>query len=166
MKHLLLTLCLFCAVCCFAAREVTAKNSDWLVGIARMNHSELTAEEVALKRCMAFVLHEHKAFSETLPPKSAEKWANKKIKKETEDSFRRQRIRAKMKNTYKYVANTVSEDENKAVVDVKEYLSNKHNATYRYNLEKKENGWIIVSEYGVWSDSQTIKEPTLMGKWE
>ena len=147
MKHFLLTLCLCSAVCCFAEREVDAKNSDWLVGIARMNHSELTAEEVALKKCMAFVMYEYKALSETLPPKSAEKWANRKLR----DSMKKNRFRHKSQNTHKYVAKTISEDEKKAVVEVVEYIRGNVNAKYhfcekfRFNLEKKENGWIVVS---------------------
>ena len=145
MKRVFLLLCLLCAICCFAACECTDNTSDWLVGANRKKHAKLTAEEVAVKHAFAFYFN-LKIFAETLPPKSADKWAKKKLSKQEKKNFEFKKNVFLKTNPHRIVAELVSKDGDNAVVESTVYINNEFDEKIRLKMERQKKGWVVVSE--------------------
>ena len=77
MKKIIVLLLLVCAVIARAAISATLQSHGNLVGPQRIPHKKLSAEQVALKNNIAFILYDWRAYSETLPADQAKKWKNK-----------------------------------------------------------------------------------------
>ena len=138
MKRIIVLLLLVCAVIAGAAISATLQSHGNLVGPQRIPHKKLSAEQVALKNNIAFVLYDWLAYSETLPTDQAKKWKNKKIIPGLKQS-RTNNLRVNHKYT---VISSRSQGDKKIIVIQEQIGSSKNN--YELTLQKITVGWVVV----------------------
>ncbi len=138
MKKIIVLLLLVCAVIARAAISATLQSHGNLVGPKRIPHKKLSAEQVALKNSIAFVLYDWLAYSETLPTDQAKKWKNKKITPGLKQS-RAHSLRVNHKYT---VISSRSQGDKKIIVIQEQIGSSKNNC--ELTLQKITVGWVVV----------------------
>ena len=122
----------------------------------KVPHSRLSPEEVVIKRCIAFVLHDFSFFAQCIAEPGASKWRNKKLSQD----HTAYRERMQQRNIYSYWVHSSKIEGDIAKVIVGEKLGSDSTMYYKYDLKKSTGGWIIEREYG-----QKGNEWVLMGGW-
>ena len=141
MKKIVVLLVLTVALAATAAEtmlSVTLKSNNNLVGAKRTPHKKLSAEQVALKNNIAWILYDWKAYSETLPPQDAKKWENKKL---TPGSIKTRENSLRINHRYSVVSTRDAAGKKIVVVEEKIKTSNNY---YQLTLEKLAKGWVVI----------------------
>ena len=138
MKKIMLSLFLAVLSLVVSAQSVTLRSHNNLVGQKRIPHKKLSAEQVALKNSIAFILYDWQAYSETLPARDAAKWKNKKLTpgliKTRNDSLR---------INHKYTVISSKEFKNKRNLILEEQIL-KNNSRYSVTLIITASGWVVT----------------------
>ena len=138
MKKIIVLLLLVCAVIAGAAISATLQSHGNLVGPKRIPHKKLSAEQVALKNSIAFVLYDWRAYSETLPADQAKKWKNKKITQ----GLKQTRANS-LRENHKYTVISSRSQGDKKIVVVQEQVGPSKN-NYELTLQKATAGWVVI----------------------
>ena len=121
-----------------SVQSVTLKSNNNLVGEKRIPHKKLSAEEVALKNCVAFVLYDWKAYSETLPLQEAKKWKNRKLTPGLINSRAHS-----LQSNHQYTIISSKDVADKKIIVIEEKIKTSK-FRYKITLEKTEIGWIVI----------------------
>lgn len=138
MKKIITLLIFICAAIAGAGQSATLQSHGNLVGDKRIQHKKLSAEQVALKNSIAFILYDWVAYSETLPADQAKKWKNKKIT----PGLKKTRAHS-LRINHKYTVISSRTLEHKKIVVIQEQVgTSRHNC--ELTLQKTTAGWVVT----------------------
>ena len=140
----ILAIHLFCST---VQAQVTGRKYDLRAGIAlytKVPHARLSPEEVAIKRCVSFVMWDFAFYAQCFSEPYASKWRNKKPNTLKEHQAKQLNYNY---NLYSYWVHSSKIEGNSAKVIFAEKIGSGPVRYSKIDLKKTAAGWIIEHEY-------------------